>query len=423
MHLVDNRCPSWRVRVSISRREPSWSHHAVGYGGLVPAAVTPFAIEVSQDALIELRTKLIQTRWPDAETVDDWSQGIPLRFVAELAEYWRDVYDWPARAARLNRFDHFTTELDTGPLPSGDGEALEIHFIHQRSSRPDATPLLITHGWPGSFVEFDQVIEPLTEPDDPNLPAFHVVAPSLPGFAYSQKPSKPGVGVEVIARMWAQLMERLGYGSYIAQGGDWGSAVTASVGAQDPRCAGIHLTLAMQARPKPPEAEVYSEPEQYALDRIEFYRQWDSGYSTLQRTRPQTVAYGLSDSPVGQLAWIVEKFWYWSDLGTSGDVFTVIERDRILDNVMLYWLNNASASSARLYWESFGSIERREVPVPTGFTVYPREIVPPVRRWLDDLFPKIIYWHEAEAGGHFAALEQPTAFVDDLRRFGAELVG
>ena len=367
--------------------------------------IIPFTIDVPDDVVDDLRRRLRNTRWPEAEIVDDWSQGIPLSYLQEVCEYWAEDYDWRSREAALNRFDQFITEID----------GVDIHFIHQRSSNPDALPLLLTHGWPGSIVEFQQVIEPLTEPQrhggDP-ADAFHVIAPSLPGFGFSGKPTMTGWGVEQIADVWAALMGRLGYERFLAQGGDWGSAVTAALGRRHPeRCDAIHVTLAMGARPS---GEPTTPEELHAVERMKYYADWDSGYSTQQKSRPQTVGYGLTDSPAGQAAWILEKFWAWTD--NEGRPDDAIALDDLLDNVMIYWVTETAASSARIYWESFGRGGSREpVTVPAGFGVYPAEIVPPVRAWLGDAFPNIVHWETFDRGGHFAAFEVPDIFVSDLR--------
>jgi pimeloyl-ACP methyl ester carboxylesterase len=367
--------------------------------------ISPFVIAVSDEVLADLKQRLKNTRWPEAELVDDWSQGIPLAYVQEVCEYWANDYDWRAREAALNRFDQFTTEID----------GLDIHFVHMRSPHEDATPLIITHGWPGSIVEFHKVIEPLVNPTaygGDAADAFHVVAPSLPGFGFSGKPTEPGWGVDKIANVFAQLMARLGHDRYVAQGGDWGSAVTTAMGALDPEhCASIHVTLAMAARPNvdgDPTAE-----EQRALDGLDYYQKWDSGYSTQQATRPQTLGYGLVDSPTGQAAWILEKFWAWTDC--DGHPENVLTRDELLDNVMLYWINGNGASSGRIYWESFRRGTRHEVSIPTGFAVFPKEIVPPVRKWVEKSFTNIQHWREFEKGGHFAAFEVPETFVTEVR--------
>jgi len=373
------------------------------------STVQPFRISVAEDILVDLHSRLRNTRWPESELVGDWTQGVPLAWLKNLCRYWADEYNWRKREAMLNRFEQFRTEID----------GLGIHFLHVRSSHPEAMPLLLTHGWPGSVVEFHKVIEPLTNPalhGGDAADAFHVVCPSLPGFGFSDKPTCTGWGVEKIATAWTQLMQRLGYARYGAQGGDWGSAVTAAIGAQDPEhCAGIHITLAMGTRPKldgDPTPE-----EARALKAIKHYKDWDSGYSKQQATRPQTLGYGLTDSPSGQAAWILEKFWAWTDC--DGDPLNILTRDELLDNVMLYWITATAASSARLYWESFGRRlgAARQITVPTGVAVFPKEITPPVRRWMEGEFCAIRHWTEMPKGGHFAAFEQPERFVEDVRAF------
>lgn len=375
--------------------------------------VRPFVIDVDQTALDDLRERIWRTRWPEAETVDDWSQGVPLAYTSELADYWRSDYDWRAREARLNRFDHYVTELD-GP----DGaDALDIHFIHQRSPHEGATPLIVTHGWPGSIVEFDQIIEPLVDPvsfGGAAEDAFHLIAPSLPGYGFSGKPTSTGWGVEQIARAWTQLMHRLGYDEFVAQGGDWGSAVTTQLGRQGGGCVAIHTNMPIGRPTKEQLADIRPD-EAAAVEARQDYQDWDSGYSTQQATRPQTLGYGLVDSPVGQMAWIIEKFWRWTDC--DGHPEQAVSRDHLLDNVMLYWLNGAGASSARLYWESFkgfGGSDR--VEVPTGVASFPKEIIRGPRRWVENGY-HVVHWTDMERGGHFGALEQPEAFVDDLRAF------
>ncbi len=377
------------------------------------AAIHPFRIAITEAVLADLQARLHNTRWPEAETVADWQQGVPLAWLQDLCRYWADGYDWRTREALLNRWPQFTTTLD----------GLDIHFLQVRSPHDHALPLLITHGWPGSVVEFQQVIAPLTDPTafgGDAADAFHLVCPSLPGFAFSGKPSSTGWGVDRIARAWATLMQRLGHARYGAQGGDWGSAVTTALGALDPaHCAGIHLTLAMGSKPTPtytdngsPSAE-----EKRALQGLKHYQDWDSGYSKQQATRPQTLGYGLSDSPAGQAAWILEKFWAWTDHG--GDPLALLGRDALIDNLMLYWATHSATSSARLYWESFGAGRRnpRKVAVPTGVAVFPKEIITPVRRWMEADFSNICHWTEMPRGGHFAAFEQPALFVEDVRAF------
>jgi pimeloyl-ACP methyl ester carboxylesterase len=367
----------------------------------------PFRINVPSDVLDDLQARLAHTRWPEAECVDDWSQGIPLAYTRELAAYWANGYDWRSREAALNRFDQFTTEIG----------GLDIHFIHQRSPHEDALPLMITHGWPGSIVEFHKVIEPLVNPASGRPEdAFHVVCPSLPGYGFSGKPSETGWGVDKIAQAWETLMRRLGYDRYGAQGGDWGAAVTTQIGRNRGHCVGIHLNMPI-ARPAAGSGGDLSEDEQQVLAAYAQHRRWGTGYSKQQSTRPQTLGYGLVDSPVGQLAWIVEKFWAWTDC--DGHPENALSRDELLDNVMLYWATGSGASSARLYWESFNSfITDGRVELPTGVAAFPKEILRTPRRWCEAAY-NITHWSTMPRGGHFAAFEQPDLFVDDVRAFFA----
>jgi len=368
--------------------------------------ITPFRIEIPESELSDLRLRLRQTRWPEPETVDDWSQGIPLAYVRDLCEYWRERYDWRTSEARLNRFPQFRTEID----------GLDIHFIHARSPVRDALPLVMTHGWPGSVVEFAKVIEPLTDPVSHGgdaADAFHVICPSLPGYGFSGKPSRTGWGTVHTADAWDQLMARLGYGRYGAQGGDWGAQVTTGIGMRHPgNVVGIHLNMPI-AFPDPESSDDLTEREKSALASIEHYDRWDSGYFKEQSTRPQTVGYGLVDSPAGLCAWIIEKFWSWTDC--DGDPANVLSRDEMLDNVMLYWLPATGASSARMYWESLATPLLGPVQVPVGCSIFPREIFRPSRRWAAKQFPDLRYWNEPAKGGHFAAFEQPAAFVAEVR--------
>ena len=367
----------------------------------------PFRIDVPSEVLDDLHARLAHTRWPEAECVDDWSQGIPLAYTRELAAYWADGYDWRSREAALNRFDQFTTEID----------GLDIHFIHQRSPHEDALPLVITHGWPGSIVEFQKVIEPLVNPASGRAEdAFHVVCPSLPGYGFSGKPARTGWGVEKIARAWDTLMSRLGYDHYGAQGGDWGAAVTTQIGRNRGHCIAIHLNMPI-ARPGKDSGGQLTEDEQQALVEFDEHRKWGTGYSKQQSTRPQTLGYGLVDSPVGQLAWIVEKFWAWTDC--EGHPENALSRDELLDNVMVYWATGSGASSARLYWESFNDFATDgRVDLPTGVAAFPKEILRTPRRWCETAY-NITHWTTMPRGGHFAAFEQPDLFVDDVRAFFA----
>jgi epoxide hydrolase len=377
----------------------------------VPVSIVPFTVNVPEHDLHALEIRLSLTRFPEAETVADWRQGTPLVFVHELVDYWRSGYDWRRCEAELNRWPQFRAKID----------GLDIHFLHVRSPRQDAKPLIITHGWPGSVLEFLDIIGPLTDPDAYGLPgaeAFHLVLPSLPGFGFSEKPASSGWSVEKTADAWAKLMRALGYDRYFAQGGDWGSMITAAIGTRDEQgCAGIHLNMVMA--PPPPDLPDTATPyELQALARLGWYRNEDNGYARIQSTRPQTIGYALTDSPVGQLAWIVEKFHGWSDCkGHPQNIFT---KDQLLDHVTLYWLTATAASSARLYWESFNNTDMAPVNVPTGCSLFPMEIARPSRRWAETRFKNIVYWNELHQGGHFAAMEQPELFVEELRNcFGA----
>jgi pimeloyl-ACP methyl ester carboxylesterase len=368
--------------------------------------IAPFRISASDAELDDLRRRLRATRWPERETVDDWTQGIPLAYVREVCSYWAEKYDWRAREARLNRFPQFRTEVD----------GLGIHFIHARSPHPGALPLVITHGWPGSIVEFHKVIEPLVDPTAHGgsaADAFHVVCPSLPGYAFSDKPAKNGWSVVRTAGAWAELMGRLGYSRWVAQGGDWGAIVTTMIGVQAPAgCAGIHVNMPWVA-PDPETMNDLTPQEQACIESFQYYERWDSGYSKEQSTRPQTLGYGLVDSPAGQAAWILEKFWAWTDC--HGHPENALTRDELLDNVMLYWLPGAGASSARMYWESFNQPLTDPVALPTGCSIFPKEIIRPSRRWAARRYRNLIHWNELPRGGHFAAFEQPELFVGELR--------
>lgn len=372
------------------------------------STIRDFTLDISQVELERLYRKIDDTRWPDRETVVDWSQGTPLAALQELVGYWRTQYDWRRCEARLNSMGQFVTEID----------GLDIHFLHVRSSRADALPLVLTHGWPGSVREFLDVIPLLTEPDE-GL-AFHVVAPSLPGFGFSGKPAETGWGVERTGRAWAVLMQRLGYGRWVAQGGDWGSAVTTAIGAQAPEgCVGIHVNMPL-GQPTPEELANPSPQELRALGALKHYQDQDSGYSKQQSTRPQTVGYGLVDSPVGLAGWIFEKMWAWTD--NRGSPFDALSKDAILDNIMLYWLPATGASSARLYWESFTRFGEGEVRLPTGASAFPKEIIPAPRKWAERRYTNLVYWNDLDRGGHFAAWEQPELFASELRACFSKMI-
>ena len=371
---------------------------------------TPFRVAIPENTLEDLRQRLKLTRWPEPETCEDWSQGIPLEYTQELANYWQQDYDWRRFERKLNSWPQFKTRIDD----------IDIHFIHRRSPHQDALPMIISHGWPGSVAEFHKVIDALADPTAHGgdaSDAFHVIAPSLPGFGFSGKPETTGTSVEKIGSMWGQLMARLGYNRYVAQGGDWGSMITHCMGrTETAHCAGIHVNMPIVA-PDPDTMDQLTPLEQSSLEGIGFYQEWDSGYSKQQSTRPQTIGYGLADSPVGQMAWIVEKFYAWTDCERDGRKHpeNILSKDELLDNVMLYWLNNSAASSARLYWESFGNQKLEPIDMPVGCSVFPREIFRASRRWAEKRYSKLIHWNELERGGHFAAMEQPELFIGEVR--------
>ncbi|HLL66363.1 MAG TPA: epoxide hydrolase [Micromonosporaceae bacterium] len=377
--------------------------------------VTPFRIDVDDADLRDLRERLRRTRWPEPETVEDWSQGVPIRYLREFCEYWSEAYDWRATEAALNELPQFRTSIDN----------LGIHFLHVRSPHPGAVPLVMTHGWPGSIVEFRKVIGPLINPaahgGDP-ADAFHVVCPSLPGYGFSDKPTRPGWGVERIADAWITLMARLGYERYGAQGHDWGTSISTGIAQHDPdHVIGIHLVPPLAA-PDPDTFHDLTDAERTALDDLKRAAESEDGYSLEQSTRPQTIGYGLVDSPAALCAWILEKFRSWTDC--DGHPENALTRDELLDNLMFYWLPGTGASSARLYWESFKQVQQRfsgsttdVVTVPTGCSIFPREIPRPSRRWAAKRFPDIRHWNELDRGGHFAAFEQPELFVEELRSF------
>ncbi|MFD2078233.1 Pimeloyl-ACP methyl ester carboxylesterase [Actinopolymorpha cephalotaxi] len=371
--------------------------------------IEPFTIEISQSALDDLRRRLARTRWPEPEPVGDWSQGVPLRQLQELCAYWADGYDWRATERRLNAIPQFRTEID----------GVQIHFLHVRSPRPDATPLVLTHGWPGSFCEFEQAIGPLTDPErhggDP-ADAFDVVVPSLPGYAFSGTPSTTAWGIHRIARAWCELMTRLGYDRFVAAGSDWGTSISTSIALQRPdRLLGLHLVPPLAAPDR--DAPDLTDAERSALDDLDERTRTGSGYSAMHSTRPQTVGYGLVDSPSGLAGWIGEKLWLWADRSSGG-----LTRDQMLDDLSIYWFTGTAASSARLYWESidevapwFTSATADTIAVPTGASVFPAEAPRPSRRWAERRFTNIVHWSEPPRGGHFGAWEQPGLFVADVR--------
>jgi pimeloyl-ACP methyl ester carboxylesterase len=371
--------------------------------------IVPFRASIEQPALDDLTERLARTRWSDRQTVDDWSQGVPLAYLQDVCRYWQTSYSWTKLEDRLNGFPQFRTELD----------GVAIHFLHIRSPEPNAMPLLLTHGWPGSIVEFLEVIEPLANPavfgGDPG-DAFHLVIPSLPGYGFSDHPTETGWNRERTADAWAELMTRLGYDRFAAQGGDWGASVTNHLALRHPeRLIGIHVNLVSVGPPADQSSFTDADKAQLVEVRQAQARHaaWESGYQHQQRTRPQTLGYGLTDSPAGQCAWILEKFKAWSDCGD--DPIAGFGIDRILDNISLYWFTASATSSARLYWESQPSGFNTPVDVPAGATIFPKELSRPPRSWAAEVYTDLRYWNEVDRGGHFAAFEEPELFVQELR--------
>ncbi len=370
-----------------------------------------FQIRVDDSVLEDLRSRLARTRFPDQIEGTGWEYGIPIDYLRELVSYWRDEYDWRAQEARLNELAHFRTRID--------GQS--IHFIHARSPHADAFPLLLMHGWPGSIAEFLDVIPLLTDPEAHGggaADAFHVIAPSLPGYGFSEPTRTRGWDVRRIAQAFIELMRRLGYARYGAQGGDWGAQLATRIGALDaPHCTAIHVNMPVAGRPREPGP--LTEEEKADLAAMAHFQREEAGYAFEQATKPQTLGVALNDSPAGLLAWIVEKFRTWSDC--DGQPENSYTRDHLITNVMLYWVTQTITSSARLYWESKHSGVWEEAPdfvgVPTGVARYPKEEVLRFPRPWVERFYNVTHWAVMPRGGHFAAMEQPAAFVEDLRNF------
>ncbi|MFB8212253.1 epoxide hydrolase family protein [Streptomyces sp. NPDC056010] len=380
----------------------------------------PFRINIPEADLEDLQRRLAATRWPETSPGMDWERGVPLDYLRDLVSYWRTEFDWRAAEAKLNEFPQFRVEIAGTP----------IHFLHVRSPEPDATPMIMTHGWPGSFVEFTNVIGPLTDPrahgGDPSQ-AFHLVIPSLPGFGFSNPVADRGWSFFRTAGAWAELMGRLGYDRYVIQGADLGTWVgTIQAGLDAEHVAGLHLNfLITPPSPDPADLIGLSETELGRLGLLSLFADEGSGYMKLQATRPQTLAYSLTDSPVGQLAWIVEKFMEWTDAEKSPD--DAVDRDQLLTNATLYWLTRSGASSAHFYCDNAPLLPTAPnlpppppvLPVPLGVSVFPRDPAQPIRRFAERVFPNIVQWSEHDRGGHFAAMEEPDLLTADLRSFAA----
>lgn len=371
--------------------------------------IEPFHLEIPQAALDDLKARLAAARWPDRETVDDWTQGVPLEKLEGLCRYWQEDYDWRRCEGALNGLGQFRTVIDD----------LGIHFLHIKSPESSAMPLLLTHGWPGSILEFMKVVGPLTDPaahGGSAEDAFHLVIPSLPGYGFSDRPVRSGWGVRRIASAWAELVRRVGYADrWVAQGGDWGSLVTSALGHLAPQgLAAIHVNMPL-ALPSAEDRVTATEEEKADAARFDHYVNNESAYARLQTTRPQTLSYGLADSPIGQAAWIYEKLVAWTDC--HGAPENVLTRDEMLDNISLYWLTMTAASSARLYWESMGSafVDLAPVNIPAGASIFPGELFQPSRRIVERRYTNLIHYNQLDRGGHFAAWEQPDLFVQEVR--------
>jgi len=373
-------------------------------------AIAPFSIAIDQSVLDDLHRRLAATRFPDQIAGTGWTYGAELGYVKDLVAYWRDRFDWRAQERALNRLSHFRTEID----------GQQIHFVHARSQHAQALPLIISHGWPGSIVEFLKVIGPLTDPeahggkaDD----AFNVVCPSLPGYGFSEVTKTPQWDTHRMAEAFAELMRRLGYGRYGAQGGDWGALITTDLGILDPtHVCGIHLNMPL-ALPQEERSDL-TDAERDDLAAMQMFDWEETGYQKIQGSKPQTLGFGLNDSPAGLAAWIVEKFHTWSDCG--GAVESLFTKDELLTNIMIYWVTQTITSSTRLYYEVFrggrvGFVTNR-VEVPTGVARFPKEIMRFPRKWIERHY-NVTHWTVMPKGGHFAAMEQPELFVDDVRKF------
>ena len=373
-------------------------------------AVEPFSVSVSQAAIDDLKRRLKFTRWPEQETVRDWSQGVPLEKAQALIAHWHDKYDWRRFEARINAIPQYRTQID----------GLGIHFIHVRSPEPNALPILLTHGWPGSFVEFMDIVGPLSDPKrfgGQAQDAFHVVVPSLPGFGFSDKPTETGWNLDRIARAWATLMKRLGYDHWVAQGGDWGAGVTHALAQQRlPGLIAAHVNWQFVFPAKLPDDPTPAERK--VIDRASWFLNEQSGYFREHATRPQTIGYPLADSAAGQALWIYEKFQAWTD--NHGNAEDALSIEAMLDNISLYWFTNTAASSARIYWENtragLATFSKGRIDLPMAASVFPREIFCPPKAWAEAQWPNLFYWNELDKGGHFAAFEQPALFTEEMRK-------
>jgi pimeloyl-ACP methyl ester carboxylesterase len=413
------------LSISPTRRELLTATAAVGALSLLPGAlraaragepIRPFTVDIPQEEITELRRRIAATRWPDRETVNDRSQGIRLAKLKEIVRYWGTDYDWRKAEAKLNALPQFMTEID----------GLDIHFIHVRSKHPNALPLIMTHGWPGSVFELLNTVGPLTDPTahigNPE-DAFDLVLPSMPGYGFSAKPKGTGWNPDRIARAWAELMERLGYAHYVAQGGDWGAPISSAMARQAPKgLLGIHINLPATIPPDVAAALASGGPapagltgkEHAAFNSLEtFYKKYRA-YAAMMGTRPQAIGYALTDSPAGLAAWMYDY--------NNGEPERLLSMDEMLDDVTLYWLTNSATSSARLYWETMGQSvllaavqKTTEISLPVAITVFPEEVYQAPETWARRAYRNLAYFNEVDQGGHFAAWEEPELFSAELR--------
>ncbi len=382
----------------------------------------PFRVEIPQSSIDDLNQRIADTRWPSELPGIGWERGVPSAYLKDLADYWRTKYDWRAAEDRLNRLPQYIARID----------GIDVHFLHVRSPEPDAVPLIISHGWPGAVTEFLDVAGPLTDPvrhGGTPEDAFHLIIPSLPGYGFSGAPQEPGWDTERVAKLWAKLMGLLGYDRYFAQGGDWGSPISLQLGLVDPdHVAGVHVNMLVTIPPDDPDAIAALDPADLA--RLEYAAAFEldgTGWRKIQSTRPQTLAYALTDSPVGQLAWIVEKFKEWTDSVEVPE--DAVDRDQMLTIASIYWLTATAGSSAQIYYESnrlFEDFLRTWVgpwplTMPVGVAFFAADVVRPVRSFAQRILPTLAHWAEFDRGGHYPAMEEPQLFVDDLREFFRKL--
>ena len=379
--------------------------------------IEPFEINIPEGILSDIRSRLAKTRWPDQIPDTGWTYGTNIAYIKTLCDYWQNHYDWRKHEKALNRFPQFKTPIDDHI----------IHFIHKKSKHKEAIPLLISHGWPGSVVEFIKIIDPLTDPISHGGKAgdaFHVICPSLPGYGFSEFTKKTGVDTHAMADIFVKLMAKLGYDNYIAQGGDWGALITSNLGVLDAEhVMGIHLNMPLGLSGKGDEEENLTEQEKADLADLAYFNTEETGYQKIQGTKPQTLGVGLNDSPAGLAAWITEKFYTWTDCG--GDIESVITRDELLTNIMVYWVTQTITSSMRLYCETTKHPQlkfmEKKVKVPTGVARFPKEIMKFPRKWVERVYTNLIHWTEFNKGGHFAAMERPDKLVDEIRLFAKKI--